>query len=109
MAFMTDCSSGASVERRRRIQRELRETLLENAADIVFPDVCDSWGNPDLGRSFRAPVKSNIPVLFISGTLDERTPVSSAEEVRKGFRNSKHLIIEGGVAQRSFVPFVPED
>jgi pimeloyl-ACP methyl ester carboxylesterase len=95
MAFMTDCSSGASVERRRRIQRELRETLLENAADIVFPDVCDSWGNPDLGRSFRAPVKSNIPVLLISGTLDGRTPVSSAEEVRKGFRNSKHLIIEG--------------
>src|SRR4030095_14640237 len=37
--FMTDCSSGASVERRRRIQREARETLLENAADIVFPDV----------------------------------------------------------------------
>jgi pimeloyl-ACP methyl ester carboxylesterase len=95
MAFMTDCSSGASVERRRRIQREARETLLENAADIVFPDVCDSWGNPDLGRSLRAPVKSNIPVLFISGTLDGRTPVSSAEEVRKGFRNSKHLIIEG--------------
>src|SRR4030095_1447401 len=30
-----------------------------------------------------------------SGTLDGRTPVGSAEEVRKGFRNSKHLIIEG--------------
>lgn len=60
MAFMTDCSSGASVERRRRIQREMRETLLENAADIVFPDVCDSWGNPDLGRSFRAPVNQTF-------------------------------------------------
>jgi pimeloyl-ACP methyl ester carboxylesterase len=61
----------------------------------VFPDVCDAWGNPDLGKSFRAPVKSSVPVLFISGTLDGRTPVSSAEEVGKGFRNGKYLVIEG--------------
>ena len=50
----------SDVESSTRIERN----ALENAADIVFPDVCDSWGNPDLGRSFRAPVKSNIPVLF---------------------------------------------
>jgi pimeloyl-ACP methyl ester carboxylesterase len=36
-------------------------------------------------------------VLFISGTFDVRTPVSNAEEVRKGFPNSEHLIIEGAV------------
>ncbi len=95
MAYMTDCSSGASLERRRRIEREAKEALLGNAADIVFPDVCDAWGNPDLGKSFRAPVKSSVPVLFISGTLDGRTPVSSAEEVGKGFRNGKYLVIEG--------------
>lgn len=95
MAYMTDCSSGASNERRRKIRREAAGTLLENAADIVFPDVCVAWGNPDLGKSFRVPVKSSIPILFISGTLDGRTPVSSAEEVRKGFPNGRHLIIEG--------------
>jgi pimeloyl-ACP methyl ester carboxylesterase len=95
MAYMTDCASGASVERRRRIQREAKDALLGNAADIVFPDVCDAWYSPDLGKSFRSPVRSNLPVLFISGTLDGRTPVSSAEEVRKSFRNSHHLIIEG--------------
>lgn len=38
-----------------------------------------------------------MPVLFISGTLDARTPVSNAEEYRKGFTNSTHLIIEGAV------------
>ncbi|MGH9957922.1 MAG: alpha/beta fold hydrolase, partial [Pyrinomonadaceae bacterium] len=39
----------------------------------------------------------NVPVLFISGTLDARTPVSNAEEYRAGFPNSTHLIIKGAV------------
>jgi pimeloyl-ACP methyl ester carboxylesterase len=95
MAFMMDCSSGASAERRQRVAREADGTLLENAANIAFPDVCDAWGSPDLGAGFRAPVRSRVPVLFISGTLDGRTPVSNAEAVRKGFPNSTHLIIEG--------------
>jgi hypothetical protein len=34
-------------------------------------------------------------VQFISGTLDGRTPVSNADEVRQGFRNSGHLVLEG--------------
>jgi hypothetical protein len=41
-----------------------------------------AWGSPDLGDDFRAPVKSNVLALFISGTLDARTPVSNAEEYR---------------------------
>lgn len=40
---------------------------------------------------------AHLPVLFISGTLDARTPVSNAEEYRKGFANSTHIIIEGAV------------
>lgn len=95
MSYMTDCSSGASSKRRKRIEREAKNTLLGNTANTEFPEVCAAWGNPDLGKKFRSPVKSNVPVLFISGTLDGRTPVSNAEAVRKGFPNSTHLIIEG--------------
>jgi pimeloyl-ACP methyl ester carboxylesterase len=47
-----------------------------------------------LGR-YRTPVTSAVPALFISGTLDGRTPVANAEEVQRGFRNSAHVIIDG--------------
>jgi pimeloyl-ACP methyl ester carboxylesterase len=57
--------------------------------DFPFPDVCDVWGNPDLGEAFRKNIKSNVPALFISGTFDVRTPPSNAEEVR---RDSKRAI-----------------
>ncbi len=95
MYFSMDCASGGSAERYGRIKREEGKTLLGNAFNFLIADSCESWNVKDLGPSFRTPVKSDHPVLMISGTLDGRTPPSRAEDVRKGFRNSSHLIVEG--------------
>jgi pimeloyl-ACP methyl ester carboxylesterase len=97
MSFMMDCASGLTAARAEQIRREAKETLLEDRANLIFPDICEVWKAPDLGDSFRTPVRADVPVLFISGTLDARTPVSNAEEYRAGFPNSTHLIIEGAV------------
>ncbi len=97
MSYMMDCASGMSAARRELIQREAKPTLLEDISNFPFPDICEEWKAPDLGETFRSVVRSNVPVLFISGTLDARTPVSNAEEYRAGFSNSTHLIIEGAV------------
>jgi pimeloyl-ACP methyl ester carboxylesterase len=97
MAYMMDCASGVSADRRKQIACEAKLTLLGDVMDFPFPDVCDAWGDPDAGAAFRAPAKSSVPTLFISGTFDVRTPPTNAEEVRKGFPNSTHLIIDGAV------------
>jgi pimeloyl-ACP methyl ester carboxylesterase len=97
MSYMMDCASGQMAARRERIAREAKGTLLEDIFNFPFPDICDEWKAPDLGDEFRAPLRSDVPVLFISGTLDARTPVSNAEEYRTGFPNSTHIIIEGAV------------
>lgn len=97
MSYMMDCASGQTAARRDRIEREAKGALLEDIANFPFPDICQEWNAPDLGDSFRAPLRSDVPVLFISGTLDARTPVSNAEEYRTGFSNSAHMIIEGAV------------
>lgn len=97
MSFMMDCASGQTAARREQIVREAKETLLEDISNFPFPEICDEWKAPDLGDQFRSPVTANVPVLFISGTLDARTPISNAEEYRKGFANSTHIIIEGAV------------
>ena len=97
MSYMMDCASGLTAARRERIQREAKDTLLEDVSNFPFPDICEAWKAPDLGDTFRSLVSSSVPVLFISGTLDARTPISNAEEYRAGFPNSTHLIIEGAV------------
>jgi len=97
MAYMMDCYSGVSAARRRQIEQEAKTCLLEDVIDLPHPYVCDAWGSPDLGDGFRQEPNAKIPALFISGTFDVRTPVSNAEEVRRGFPDSEHLIIEGAV------------
>jgi pimeloyl-ACP methyl ester carboxylesterase len=97
MSYMMDCASGQTAARGTLIQKEAKVTLLEDLANFPFPDVCQEWKAPDLGDAFRSPLRSDVPVLFISGTLDARTPVSNAEEYRTGFTNSTHMIIEGAV------------
>ena len=97
MSYMMDCASGQTAARREQIAREAKGTLLEDIFNFPFPEVCERWKAPDLGDAFRAPLRSDIPVLFISGTLDARTPISNAEEYRKGFSNSTHIIIENAV------------
>ena len=42
------------------------------------------------------PVRTTRPGLFITGTLDDRTPIENAEQTRRGFPNSIHVIVENG-------------
>ncbi len=95
MSFVMDCASGGTKARMRQIEKETPGSMLWNYANIIFPDVCDAWDVKDLGDRFRKPAASNVPVLFISGTLDGRTPVSNGEMERKHFRNSHHLVLDG--------------
>ena len=97
MSYAMDCASGATAARLQRIANEAPRTLLGRLSDYSFPDVCGAWSVPDLGDAFREPVRFDRPVLFISGTLDGRTPVSNVDDVRPGFPDSVHLILEGAV------------
>ena len=97
MSYMMDCASGETPARRVLIDKEAKTALLADFANFPFPDVCQEWKAPDLGDTFRSPLRSEVPVLFISGTLDARTPVSNAEEYLTGFTNGTHMIIEGAV------------
>lgn len=95
MTNAMDCASGVSDTRWATIQQQESDALLGRGLDFLLPYVCAAWGIPDLGEAFRAPVHTDVPTLFISGTLDFRTPPGNAEEVRVGFSQSEHLIIEG--------------
>jgi pimeloyl-ACP methyl ester carboxylesterase len=95
MSYLMDGASGATRERLARIEREAKECLLGDAANYPFPGVDAAWNPPDLGDEFRALVRCDAPALFISGSLDGRTPPSNAEEVLQGFPNGRHLVIDG--------------
>jgi pimeloyl-ACP methyl ester carboxylesterase len=94
MSLATDCAAGWSAERLARASREARTALMSNVNLQWSPDVCKLIGSANLGSNFRSRIRSNVPTLFVSGTLDPNAPYSQAEEVRRGFRNGFHLIVE---------------
>mgnify|MGYP001815134495 CR=1 FL=1 len=76
-----------------------------SARDAVWPaGVMD----PDL----QSPVRSDHPVLLLSGELDPVTPPSWAEEAMGGLSNSRHVVAPGqghGAAIRGCLPRLMAD
>jgi pimeloyl-ACP methyl ester carboxylesterase len=108
MSYCMDCASGISPERMEQVQREAGQSLLEDVMDLPFPYVCSAWGHPDLGAQFRSPITTDVPVLFISGSLDGRTPPENVYDIRPGFTHSQHIIVEGGTHSSSKLVSVPQ-
>jgi pimeloyl-ACP methyl ester carboxylesterase/predicted DCC family thiol-disulfide oxidoreductase YuxK len=94
LRYCMDCASGATAERRARIEREARETLLGRTIDFPFPEICEAVGSPDLGDGFRSPPRSSVPVLFVTGTLDCRTPAENIGDLAPGLPNHLHVVVE---------------
>ena len=94
MTLVMDISSGVSKSRALQIQKEARTALLGDIVNFPISEMGDVFGNPDLGDEFRSHVKTIVPTLFVSGILDNNTQPFQADEVRKTFKNSTHLVID---------------
>jgi len=91
MSATMDAASGATADRMQRIKEEEKKSWF---GDVVNLGLGNDWPAPDLGDEFRAPLTTDVRTLFLSGTLDFNTPPYQAEEVRWGFSNSSHIIVD---------------
>ncbi|HYU54464.1 MAG TPA: alpha/beta fold hydrolase [Gemmatimonadaceae bacterium] len=89
-----DCQSGAPQARKRMVDREANTALL-GLATLDFPGSCTGWMTRELDASYREPVRSRVPVLFVSGTLDGRTPVRNAAMAAESLPNAFQLVVDG--------------
>ncbi|QDU65202.1 alpha/beta fold hydrolase [Engelhardtia mirabilis] len=96
MAIAMDCASGASKRRAAQIRRERRDpaNLLSDAVNGPYPDLCESCGAGDVGDDFRKGARCEVPVLFVSGTIDARTPPANVEEILEHFPAAVHVICQ---------------
>ena len=92
--MLVDGASGATGARQTMIQEQSERSRFGNLANFPFPDVNEVWLPNDLGDLYRAPLVSDVRTLFLSGTLDWNAPPQQAEEIRWGFTNATHLVVE---------------
>src|SRR5262245_30718474 len=83
MQFITDADA----------ERELAGTFYGNYRLKAYRRACDIWPRSDAPASFATPVKSEAPVLLISGEADPVTPPWLAEAAARHLPNSRHVVI----------------
>ena len=68
--------------------------------------ICEHWPAAVVPSGFKAPVRSNAPVLLLSGELDPVTPPANAVRAAASLPNSLHIVAPGqghGVLMRGCV------
>ncbi|MFK7951518.1 MAG: alpha/beta hydrolase [Ekhidna sp.] len=87
-------ASGVSSQRWSTIKQEAEASIFGNIVNFPFSAAKDSWPNSDLEIDTSIPVKTDIPTLFVTGTLDCRTSVEQVEETMKEFSNAIHVKVK---------------
>jgi pimeloyl-ACP methyl ester carboxylesterase len=66
------------------------KTLAERALSV-----CTAWPKGVPPADATTPVKSDVPVLILSGGLDPVTPPANGAEVAKSLPKSRHIVASG--------------
>lgn len=70
-------------------------TILGNEMNQMLQAQCAVWPRGEMPADFKQPVKSDKPVLLLSGELDPVTPPRYAEQAKAQLSNSRHLVAKG--------------
>jgi pimeloyl-ACP methyl ester carboxylesterase len=103
MTVLVDNASGATAERKKQIEQEAKTSILSDAMNFPSFEIPGVTDGMDLGDAFRGPLKTDVPTLFVSGDLDNNTQPFQAEEIRKTFRTSTHIIIGNAGHESTFI------
>ncbi len=102
------CTEDLPLINRQQVDRgALAATYLGTASLDGLSALCSVWPAGVLDADLHQPVKSDKPVLILSGGNDPITPVRYGEQVRAQFSNGRHLVIEGYGHGQLASPCVP--
>lgn len=79
--------------------------------DIVVRELrraCETWPRAVLPEGYREPVRSDAPVLLLSGELDPVTPPRWAEHAAETLSKARHVVVPGTGHGTLHVGCVPE-
>ena len=59
-------------------------------------EACALWPRAEIERDYAQPVKSDLPVLILTGQWDPVTPPSNGDRIAKTLSNSLHVVVPSG-------------
>jgi pimeloyl-ACP methyl ester carboxylesterase len=96
MHFSVVCTEDAPRWSQETVAREALEATYIGADFMeVMHAVCDGWPRGVLHEDFNQPLRSEIPVLALSGEMDPVTPPIYADRALEHLSNARHLVLPG--------------
>jgi pimeloyl-ACP methyl ester carboxylesterase len=83
------------------------DTMLGNRLVAEIKEQCSVWPHGAMPADFHAPLRSDKPILVLSGSRDPVTPPQYGEQILRGLSNARHLVLNGqghAVLGRGCVP-----
>jgi pimeloyl-ACP methyl ester carboxylesterase len=74
---------------------ELQKTYLGTAQLDGLRSICSIWPRGPIDPDFHTLLHTDVPVLLLSGSDDPVTPPGDAEQARRGFTHSIHVVLKG--------------
>ncbi|HEV7443418.1 MAG TPA: alpha/beta hydrolase [Steroidobacteraceae bacterium] len=74
---------------------ELEKTYIGTAQLDGLRSICSVWPRGPIDPDFHTPLHTDVPVLLLSGSDDPVTPPGDAEEARRDFAHSVHVVLKG--------------
>src|ERR1041384_714528 len=59
-------------------------------------EACELWPRATIERDYAQPVRSDVPVLLLTGEWDPVTPPSNGDATAKTLKNSLHIVVPHG-------------
>ncbi len=84
-----------------------KDTILGNSLIEAIQAQCAVWPHGRMPADFHKPLKSDKPILILSGARDPVTPPRYGEQIMAGLGNARHLVLKGqghAVGTRGCVP-----
>jgi pimeloyl-ACP methyl ester carboxylesterase len=95
MFYSVVCAEDAPFIPPGALAREAEGTTVGVAQAERILDACAVWPRGEVPADYRQPVRSDVPVLLLSGALDPVTPPRWGEDAAKTLTRSKHVVVPG--------------
>jgi pimeloyl-ACP methyl ester carboxylesterase len=90
------CTEDVARIRPDEIARETAGSFIGDQRVRSQVEACAVWPKGDLPKNYHAPIKSDVPVLIVSGNLDPVTPPMWGEIGLRSFPKGVHVVVPGG-------------
>ena len=90
---LIDSSLAVTAQRRKQLWSDPAVRFISRSNFASSLATANIWPSPDVGDAFRTSVFCKVPVVFVNGDWDTKTPIENMRQIAPFFPNSHQVVV----------------